>query len=137
MLGDPWSLLVVRDLMFKGGKTFGDFLSADEGIATNILTDRLSRLEANGIVERRRDPADARRLIYRLTEKGIDLAPAMVEIVLWATTYEKTDAPLEIIRAMRRDKAGFLARLRATWQSAQPSRREARSVAHKKSLHSK
>ena len=118
MLGDPWTLLVVRDLMFKGGKTFGDFLSADEGIATNILTDRLSRLEVNGIVEKRRDPEDARRLIYNLTGKGIDLAPVLVEMVLWATTYEKTDAPPEVVKAMRNDKAAFLAQLRATWQAA-------------------
>ena len=122
MLGDAWTLLVVRDLMFKGGKTFGDFLSADEGIATNIMTDRLCRLEANGIVDKRRDPADARRLIYRLTEMGIDLAPALVEMVLWATTYERTDAPPEIIRAMRNDKAEFLKQLRAAWQAAQPER---------------
>ena len=122
MLGDPWTLLVVRDLMFKGGKTFGDFLSADEGIATNILTDRLCRLEANGIVDKRRDPADARRSIYRLTGKGIDLAPAVVEIVLWATAYEKTDAPPEIIRAMRNDKAALLKQLRAAWEAAQPER---------------
>jgi len=117
MLGDPWTLLVVRDLMFKGGNTFGDFLSADEGIATNILTDRLSRLEANAIVEKHRDPTDARRLIYRLTEKGIGLAPVMVEIVLWAATHETTDAPRDVIRAMRGDKAAFLAQVRATWQS--------------------
>jgi DNA-binding HxlR family transcriptional regulator len=118
MLGDPWTLLVVRDLMFKGGKAFGDFLSAEEGIATNVLADRLSRLESNGIVERKRDPADARRLIYRLTEKGIDLAPVMVEIVLWATRHEKTNAPPEIIRAMRKDKVAFAAQLRARWQAA-------------------
>ena len=122
MLGDPWTLLVVRDLMFKGSKAFGDFLSADEGIASNILTDRLCRLEANGIVVKRRDPADGRRLIYRLTAKGIDLAPALVEIVLWATRHEKTDAPPEIIRAMRNDKAAFLKQLRAAWEAAQPER---------------
>ena len=118
MLGDPWTLLVVRDLMFKGGKTFGDFRSADEGIATNILADRLGRLEANGIVEKRRDPVDARRLIYSLTEKGIDLAPVLVEMVLWATTYQKTDAPPVVVKAMRSDKSVFLARLRAAWQAA-------------------
>jgi DNA-binding HxlR family transcriptional regulator len=116
MLGDPWTLLVVRDLMFKGGKTFGEFLSGGEGIATNILTDRLNRLEANGIVERRRDPADARRHICRLTKKGIDLAPVMVEIVLWAAAHEETDAPRDLVRAMRTDKAAFLAQLRAKWQ---------------------
>ena len=120
MLGDPWTLLVVRDLMFKGSKTFGDFLSADEGIASNILADRLSRLEANGIARKECDPEDARRSIYRLTEKGIDLAPALVEIVLWSAAYEKTAAPPELILAMRNDKAAFLARLRATWKSSRP-----------------
>lgn len=123
MLGDPWTLLVVRDLMFKGGKTFGEFLSAGEGIASNVLTDRLGRLEANGIVEKRRDPVDARRRIYRLTGKGIDLAPAMVEIVLWSTRYEDTDAPPELVKAMRHDKAAFLEQLRTGWQSTQTGRR--------------
>ncbi|MFZ2508144.1 MAG: helix-turn-helix domain-containing protein [Steroidobacteraceae bacterium] len=118
MLGDPWTLLIVRDLMFKGGKTFGDFLSSGEGIATNILTDRLCRLESNDIVEKRRDPADARRLIYRLSAKGIDLAPVLVEIVLWAASYEKTGAPPHLVEAMRNDKIAFLAQLRAQWQAA-------------------
>ena len=118
MLGDPWTLLVVRDLMFKGAKSFGEFLAADEGIATNILSDRLNRLETSGIVEKRRDPTDARRLIYRLTEKGIDLAPVMIEIVLWAANHEQTDAPRELMRTMRKDKAAFLAQLRTRWRSA-------------------
>jgi DNA-binding HxlR family transcriptional regulator len=111
--GDKWTLLVVRDLMFKGSKTFGEFLSSDEGIATNVLTDRLSRLEANGIVEKQRDRRDARRQLYRLTAKGIDLAPAMVEIMLWAIAHEKTGAPPNLVRAMRNDKTAFLAQLRA------------------------
>lgn len=114
--------------MFKGGSSFGDFLSAGEGIATNILADRLSRLEANGIVEKKRDPADARRLNYRLTEKGIDLAPVMVEIVLWAARYEITDAPPEIIRAMRKDRTAFVARLRAAWRGSLRAIRSARAA---------
>jgi DNA-binding HxlR family transcriptional regulator len=118
MLGDPWTLLVVRDLMFKGRETFGDFLSAGEGAATNILADRLLRLEADGIVERRRDPADERRRIYRLTAKGIDLAPLLVEMVLWSSRHEKTDAPPEVVRAMRKDKGAFLDGVRAIWEAA-------------------
>lgn len=132
MLGDPWTLLVVRDLMFKGSKTFGDFIAADEGIASNILADRLCRLEANGIARKERDPVDARRSIYRLTGKGIDLAPALVEIVLWSATYEKTAAPPELILAMGNDKAAFLAQLRARWQSAQPDRAPPRTARRKK-----
>lgn len=118
MLGDPWTLLVVRDLMFMGNKTFGEFLSSGEGIASNILTDRLGRLEANGIVEKRRDPADARRLIYTLTAKGIDLAPVLVEMILWTADHEETGAPPEMIRAMRSDKAAFIGRLRSAWRAA-------------------
>lgn len=112
MLGDPWSLLIVRDLMFRGKSRFKEFLAGGEGIASNILTDRLARLEAVGIVGKRRDPADARRFVYRLTEKGMDLAPMVVELVLWSARYEKTDAPPPVLQAMRTRRARFLADLR-------------------------
>jgi DNA-binding HxlR family transcriptional regulator len=120
LIGDPWTLLIVRDLMFKGAKNFQDFLSAGEGIASNVLTDRLSRLEANGILHKERDASDARRFSYRLTEKGIDLAPLLVELVLWSTSYEKTDAPPEVMRVMTTNRAGFLAQVRAAWRESQP-----------------
>lgn len=115
LIGDPWTLLIVRDLMFKGGKNFNDFLGAGEGIASSVLTDRLARLEAHGVVDRARDPADARRFIYRLTAKGIDLAPVLVELVLWAAAHEKTDAPPQVLRAMRSDRTGFVAQVRRAW----------------------
>lgn len=114
-IGDSWSLLIVRDLMFKGGTTFQDFLGAEENIATNILADRLWRLEAYGIVSKDSDPQDARRFIYRLTEKGISLAPVLVEMVLWISAYEKTDAPPALLAAMRADRQGFIDQVRATW----------------------
>src|SRR5262245_51590373 len=101
LFGDSWSLLIVRDLMFKGLGTFNEFLAAGEGIASNILTDRLSRLETAGILVKRADPDDARRFRYRLTEKGIDLAPVLIEIVLWSARHEKTEAPAQTVRAMR------------------------------------
>lgn len=118
IVGDAWSLLVVRDLMFKGLRTYNEFLHAGEGIASNVLADRLARLEAAAIVTRRRDPDDARRWIYALTEKGIDLAPALVEIVLWAARHEQTDAPESTLEAMRTDRAGFLAAVREQWAGA-------------------
>lgn len=126
VIGDPWTLLVVRDLMFKGAKTFNDFLGAGEGIATNVLTDRLARLGANGIVSKERDTTDARRFIYRLTEKGIDLAPVLVDLVIWSTTYANTDAPPHVVRAMRTDRDGFLAQVRDGWKASQPKRRSRR-----------
>lgn len=118
LLGDSWSLLVVRDLMFKGRRTFQEFLTAGEGIASNILTDRLSKLEAHGIVVKRRDADDARRFIYRLTEKGIDLAPVLVEVVVWAARHEQTDAPAATVREMERHRKRVLAGVREAWAKA-------------------
>jgi DNA-binding HxlR family transcriptional regulator len=115
IFGDAWSLLIVRDLMFKGLRTFSEFASSDERIATNILADRLARLESAGIVTKAADPADARRLHYRLTDKGMDLAPALVEIVLWCARHEKTDAPPNTLRAMRLHREQFLADVRKRW----------------------
>ena len=117
LFGDSWSLLIVRDLMFKGLRTFNEFLGAGEGIATNILSDRLQRLEEAGIITRMADPDDARRFLYRLTKKGIDLAPALVELVLWSARYEETDAPPAVIRQMRRDRRRFLAATRKRWSA--------------------
>lgn len=118
MLGDSWSLLVVRDLLFTGATRFNDFLGAEEKIATNILSDRLERLECAGIINKLRDPDDGRRHIYRLTEKGIDLAPVLVEMILWAAHHETTAAPPAVVRAMSKDRAGFIANLRARWEAA-------------------
>lgn len=115
VFGDPWTLLVVRDLMFKGRRTFKEFQAAGEGIATNILADRLLRLERAGIVRRRGDPADRRRVVYELTPKGADLAGVLIEIVLWSARHEQTDAPPSELRAMREDRARVIARIRKAW----------------------
>jgi DNA-binding HxlR family transcriptional regulator len=117
LVGDPWSLLVVRDLMFKGLSGFAELLGAGEGIATNVLTDRLGRLVDAGIVRRDPDPDDARRVRYRLTERGIDLAPVLLELVLWSAKWEDTDAPPATLRAMRGSRAEFLAGVRAAWKA--------------------
>lgn len=117
MIGDAWSLLIVRDLMFKDKRTYNQFLQGEEGIASNILADRLRKLEAAGIVDRRADPSDARRYIYRLSPKGIDLAPVLVEMVLWSARHESTDAPAAVLRTMRHDRAAFIEGVRQRWQS--------------------
>lgn len=111
LLGDAWSLLIVRDLMFKGRRTFNEFLASGEGIATNILTERLRRLEDAGIVEKRPDPDDRRRSLYALTRKGVALAPVLVELVVWSATYGDTEAPPAVVRRMRNDRERFLAEL--------------------------
>ncbi|HLF98334.1 MAG TPA: helix-turn-helix domain-containing protein [Methylococcaceae bacterium] len=115
-LGDTWSLLIVRDLMFFGRKTYNEFLNGGEKIATNILSDRLQRLESSGIIAKQRDPADARRHLYSLTEKGIDLAPVLVEMILWAARHERTAAPADVIREMTESRESFIARVRERWR---------------------
>jgi DNA-binding HxlR family transcriptional regulator len=119
IFGDTWSLLIVRDLMFKGFRTFNEFLGAGEGIASNILTNRLSRLETAGILTKKADPDDARRFQYRLTEKGIDLAPTLVEIVLWSARHEDTDAPPGTVRMMRNHREEVLKDVRQRWAQSQ------------------
>lgn len=112
IFGDRWSLLIVRDIMFKGFSTFREFASAGEGIATNILADRLVRLETAGLVYRLQDPHDGRRVTYRLTPKGWDLAPMLVELVIWAARHEDTEAPPATVRKMKANRALFIAELK-------------------------
>lgn len=118
MLGDPWTLLIVRDLMFKGRQTYNAFLEGGEGIASNILADRLRKLEDAGLVRKRRDAVDARRFVYRLTAKGIDLAPVLVELVVWSARHETTDAPPAVVRSMRTDRDTIIADVRKAWKGS-------------------
>jgi DNA-binding HxlR family transcriptional regulator len=114
MLGDRWSLLIIRDMMLRGASTYKTFLECYEGIATNILADRLRRLVAYGIIRKRPDPADGRKVMYQLTAKGIDLAPVLTEMVLWAAAHEDTGNQA-LVRRMREDKAKFQAGVRQRW----------------------
>jgi DNA-binding HxlR family transcriptional regulator len=114
MLGDRWSLLIIRDMMLCGARTYKEFLEGYEGIATNILADRLRKLVAHGIITTEPDPSDGRRLIYSLTAKGIDLAPVLTEMVLWAAAHEETGNQA-LIGQMREDKTRFLAAIRQRW----------------------
>lgn len=114
MLGDRWSLLILRDMMLRGARSYKDLLTLAEGIATNILAERLRRLVGYGILATETDPCDGRKVIYRLTNKGIDLAPALTEMVLWAAAHEDTgNAPL--VRMMQADKGKFLSGVRERW----------------------
>lgn len=118
IFGDRWSLLIVRDLMFKGLCTFPGFAAAGEGIATNILAERLDRLQGAGIISRHADALDGRKVTYRLTRKGIELAPVLVDMVIWAAHHEDTDAPPEVVRQMERSRSRFIAGVRKRWAKA-------------------
>ena len=112
--GDRWSLLIIREIMLRGKRTYSEFLQAEEGIATNILIDRLKHLEAEGIVEKSRDPGNRRSFIYSLTQKGRDLAPIILEIVIWSGAYDdRSNAMRDVLEKVQSDRAGFEAQLRA------------------------
>jgi DNA-binding HxlR family transcriptional regulator len=114
MLGDRWSLLIIRDMMLRGYRRYNQFLESEERIATNILADRLRRLEGYGIISTERDPSDGRKVIYSLTPKGIDLAPVLTEMVLWAAAHEETGNQA-LVRLMQKDKEKFMAEIRQRW----------------------
>jgi DNA-binding HxlR family transcriptional regulator len=114
ILGDRWSLLIIRDMMLRGFRSYTQFLDSYERIATNILAHRLKKLEHYGIIAAQEDPLDGRKLIYTLTEKGMDLAPVLTEMVLWTAAHEEHQNP-ELIRQIKKDKQKFLAVVRQRW----------------------
>jgi len=114
--GDRWSLLIVRDIMVRGHRRFKDFQESGEGIATNILTDRLRRLEAAGIISVEPEGTDGRRLNYRLTQKGIDLAPVLLDLLIWGARHEKTDGSCALILGMDKNREEILAEVRRRWR---------------------
>lgn len=114
--GDRWSLLIIRDLMVRGYHTFKDFLESGEGIASNILSDRLRRLESAGILIPEAEESDARRRNYRLTEKGIDLAPVVLELLLWSSRHEQTGLGCDQMAGMARNREWVLAEVRRRWR---------------------
>ena len=112
--GDRWTLLVLRDLLLKGRSSYSEFLGAEERIATNILADRLARLQEDGLVVH---GADGR---YRPTAKALDLLPLLVEMILWSATYDQdTAAPEAFIERAREDRDALVAELRAAVSPAE------------------
>lgn len=95
MIGDSWSLLVIRDIVYFGRKTYGAFLSSDEGIARNILAARLVQLEQKGILLKKPHPTDGRKDLYELTEKGLDLIPLLLDMAEWGAKHEPETAESE------------------------------------------
>ncbi|MDE3201854.1 MAG: helix-turn-helix transcriptional regulator [Acidobacteriota bacterium] len=116
LFGDRWSLLIVRDMMVRGYRTFREFQNSGEGIATNILSARLRRLKAAGILTTEPLKDDKRSLAYRLTEKGIALAPVLLELLIWSGTHEETAASREIIRQMETNRQSILDETVRRWR---------------------
>lgn len=103
--GDKWSLLIIRDLLFKKESTYGDFLKSEEKIATNILASRLLTLEAHGLIEKLDHPDSKAKVLYKLTTKGIDLLPLMIEMNIWANKYyDLPDENKKILKEVSKNK---------------------------------
>jgi len=108
IFGDKWSLLIVRDIVFAGKKTYGEFLKSEEGVATNILASRLAFLEEQGILSKAPSSADRRKDLYTLTEKGLDLIPILLDIVVWSAKHDP--------KSNARRRKEFIARLNRSAQ---------------------
>jgi len=109
IFGDKWSLLIIRDMMFSNKCTYGDFLKSAEGIATNILASRLQSLEENKLIEKLEHPDSKAKVLYRLTQKAIDLLPIIVEIHLWAEKYIEIPADIKaMIKETKKGKEEFI-----------------------------
>jgi DNA-binding HxlR family transcriptional regulator len=119
IFGDKWSLLVIRDLMFMGKTTYGDFLKGPEGIATNILANRLEKLEAADLILKATDPDNGTKFIYSLTERGKDLIPAMLEIISWSGKHDpKTAASKEMLHQITTNRQAVANKVRKKLRSA-------------------
>ena len=103
---------MIRDLAFKGKNSFSDFLASDEGIARNVLADRLASLEAQGFIDKHPHPDDGRRSVYELTERGISLIPVLVEMILWSAGEDpQTGVEEDFVQEATEDKDGLIRRL--------------------------
>ena len=115
IFGDKWTLLIIRDMVFKEKNTYGDFLNAEEKIATNILADRLAMLECADIITKRQHPESKAKVLYQLTSKGIDLIPALVEVITWSEKYYDVHPyAKEFVKQVKKDKAGVIKMLNAS-----------------------
>lgn len=115
VVGDPWTLLVVRDIVFHGKHTFGEFMASEERVTTSVLADRLTRLADAGVIRKAPCPSDHRRFTYALTEKGLELIPILVELANWGVAHdpEVITNPLWVEKAAV-DPAGLAQLIRET-----------------------
>lgn len=105
LFGDKWTLLIIRDIMFKGKHYYSDFVNSEEKMATNLLADRLGLLNKEGIIFKSQDLHHKQKIVYKLTKKGIDLIPILVEIIMWSAKYDKNSAvDKEFVHAYKRSR---------------------------------
>lgn len=111
--GDKWSLLIIRDLMFKQKRHYNSFFESDEKVSTSVLGDRLKTLEASGIITKGADESKKSRIKYSLTQKGIDMLPFMVDMIVWSGTYDvETEAPQDFLNEATNNREALLTSIR-------------------------
>ncbi|MGE4541075.1 MAG: winged helix-turn-helix transcriptional regulator [Bacteroidales bacterium] len=109
VFGDKWSLLIIRDIMLRSKMSYSEFLDSEEKIATNILVNRLKVLEEENILSKSVSPANRSKFIYRLTPKGIDLLPIVIEIMDWGAKYNENCPRRELGKKIQKDKTKVIA----------------------------
>ncbi len=108
-VGDKWSLLILRDLMFFGKHSYSELQTSDEGIATNILSSRLTQLEKDGLISKQADVNDKRKKVYALTQRGKDMLPLMLEMMIWSHQYDPdTNVPGDLIQRAKTDRESLI-----------------------------
>lgn len=114
VFGDPWTLLIVRDIVMWGRHSYHEFASSSEGIATNVLAARLEQMKNDGLLHQEASQNDRRQTRYYLTEKGLDLIPPMLEMATWSSRYDdQTIAPPEFVRAVVDDRSKMYESIKA------------------------
>lgn len=113
-IGDKWSLLIIRDLMFREKRHYNEFLESKENISTSVLGDRLKRLEESGIITKGVDQVKKSRIRYSLSEKGIDLLPILVDMIIWSGCYDaQTDADEDFLKKFNENRTTLIQSVRA------------------------
>lgn len=119
VFGDKWSLLILRDLIFKDKRYYDDFIQSEERISTNILADRLKLLKEEGLIRSSSDKLNKRKIIYSPTPKALDLIPMILEMIEWSVKHDpKTGAPKEFIQMLKKDRKLLARQIRSKFKNS-------------------
>lgn len=109
LVGDKWSLLIIRDLIFFGKHSYSELKNSDERMATNILSSRLERLEKDGLITKQTDINDKRKKVYALTQTGKAMLPIMLEMIIWSSKYAPdTNIPEQLVKRAKNDRKNLI-----------------------------
>lgn len=120
VVGDKWSLLILRDILFSGKRSYSELQNSEEGIATNILSSRLEQLESCGLIRKRSDDQDKRRKVYTPTQAGIDMLPILLEMIVWSGKHDpNTNAPKPFLEKVKSGRDDVIKELMTSIKSRQ------------------